>query len=208
MDIVIPIVFPEYKIAVKIPKIEVDVLPWFEFDNFTIPKQKEKFSNLGHAGVLFINGKNGVTKYYEYGRYDRAAIGLVRRVPIPNARVINSKLDIASLKGPLRKISRVAGQSSRIEGAYIEAKDNFTEMLRYAENRKLQNLNPNRKPYDLTSNSCIHFTKGVTAKAGVATPWMIDPRPNSYIGEFRDDFTDLDYRFITNKLKIEALGTF
>lgn len=208
MDIVIPIVFPDYKIAVEIPRTEVDVLPWFEFDNFTVPRQKEKFSNLGHAGVMFVNGGNGITKYYEYGRYDRAALGLVRRVPIPNARVENGQIVVASLKSPLSKISRVAGQSSRIEGVFISVQNRFAAMLQYAESRKLQNNNPNRPPYDLTSNSCIHFAKQVTAKAGVATPWMIDPRPNSYIGEFRDDYPDLDYRVATNMLTIEGLGTF
>lgn len=63
MDIVIPIVFPDYKIKVEIPKYEVDVIPWIDFDNFVTPKFERKLSNLGHAGVLFINGKNGTTKY-------------------------------------------------------------------------------------------------------------------------------------------------
>ncbi len=56
-DIVVPIVFPDYRITVEIQKTKVDVFPWVDWDNFTIPKYKEKISNLGHAGVLFINGK-------------------------------------------------------------------------------------------------------------------------------------------------------
>ena len=71
---------------------------------------------------------------------------------------------------------------------------------------KAQNTNPNRKPYDLTSNSCIHFVKKVTEIAGVDTPWMIDPRPNSYMGEFRDDFIDLDYT--KDRLIIEIIGEY
>jgi len=35
---------------------------------------------------------------------------------------------------------------------------------------------------------------------------MVDPRPNSYIGEFRDDFPDLDYKDDT--LIIEGIGKF
>jgi hypothetical protein len=70
MDKVIPIVFPDYKITVEAQKVKVDVLPWVDFDNFTIPEYKDKISNLDHAGILFINGKNGTTKYYQYGRYD------------------------------------------------------------------------------------------------------------------------------------------
>ena len=41
------IAFPDYKISTPIGKI----------------------GNLGHAGVLLIDNKTGVTKYYEYGRY-------------------------------------------------------------------------------------------------------------------------------------------
>ncbi len=62
-DLVIPIVFPDYKITVEIQRTKVDIIPWVDFDNFTTPRLKEKVSNLGHAGVLFVNGKNGVTKY-------------------------------------------------------------------------------------------------------------------------------------------------
>jgi len=35
---------------------------------------------------------------------------------------------------------------------------------------------------------------------------MIDPRPNSYIGEFRDDFTDLDYN--GSNLILEGIGNY
>ncbi len=79
-------------------------------------------------------------------------------------------------------------------------------MLEYAQKRKAQNANLKRTPYNLTSNSCIHFVKNVTEAAGVETPWMVDPRPNSYIGEFRDEYPDLDY--FKDKLVIEGLGTF
>ena len=208
MDVVIPIVFPDYKITVDVPPQKVDILPWFEFDNFTTPRYKDKYSNLGHAGVMFINGKTGLTKYYEYGRYDSAALGLVRRVPIPDAKTSNGTIELESLKAPLRKISLVAGQTGRIEGVFIEVEEKFNHMLKYAEDRKRQNNNPARRPYDLTSNSCIHFTKEVTKAAGVDTPWMLDPRPNSYIGEFRGDYPDLDYNYKNNALTIEGKGTF
>ena len=208
MDAVIPIVFPDYKITVEVPPQKVDILPWFEFDDFTTPGYKDKFSNLGHAGVMFINGNTGLTKYYEYGRYDSAALGLVRRVPIPDAKASNGAIELESLKAPLRKISLVAGQTGRIQGVYIEVENKFGDMLKYAEDRKRQNNNPARRPYDLTDNSCIHFTKEVTKAAGVETPWMLDPRPNSYIGEFRSDYPDLDYSYKTNVLKIEGKGTY
>ncbi|WP_444944606.1 hypothetical protein ACJJIK_07235 [Microbulbifer sp. ZKSA006] len=207
MDVVIPIVFPDYKIRVNVPRYKVDILPWFDFDNFSTPKLSQKLSYLGHAGVLFINGKNGITKYYEYGRYDAENLGLVVKAKnLPDALVVNNRVDLGSLKRPLSFISRVSGQSGRIEGAYIEVEGKYQAMLEYAEGRKKQNNNPNRKPYELDSYSCIHFAKETVEKAGVDTPIMIDPRPNSYIGELRDDFLDLDYTY--NKLTIESRGVY
>ena len=207
-DVVIPIVFPDYKITVEIQRTKVDLIPWVEFDNFTTPKIKEKVSNLGHAGVLFINGRNGITKYFEYGRYDPPRnLGIVVKARnLPDVKIVKGKIDFSSLKKPLAFISRISGQSGRIQGVYIEVENKYQAMLNYATNRKSQNSNPARTPYDLTSNSCIHFVKKVTEVAGVDTPWMVDPRPNSYMGEFRDDFKDLDYK--DNRLKIEGLGEF
>ncbi|WP_082989220.1 RHS repeat domain-containing protein [Culturomica massiliensis] len=38
----------------------------------------------GYAGVLLIDNKTGLTKYYEYGRYDKEGKGLIRTVTISN----------------------------------------------------------------------------------------------------------------------------
>jgi len=208
MDVVIPIVFPDYLISVTSPRIEVDLFPWTDFDNFTIPETNHHVPELGHAGVLFINGKNGTTKYYEYGRYDHLNLGIVRRVPIKNVSVMDNKVDLASLKIPLRQISRIAGQGGHIQGVYIEVENKYTAMLNYVEGRKAMNSKPKRRAYDLLSNSCIHFVKRVTEIAGVATPWILDPRPSSYIGEFRDDFPDIDYNNQADILTIEGTGKF
>jgi len=89
---------------------------------------------------------------------------------------------------------------------YIEVENKYNTMLKHAELKKSNNANPNRRPYDLLTNSCIHFVKEITEKAGVSTPWIVDPRPNSYIGEFRNDFPDLDYK--SNLLVIEGLGKY
>lgn len=43
------------------------------------------------------------------------------------------------------------------------------------------------------------------AAAGIETPWLLDPRPNSYIGEFRDEYPDLDYNPRTRELNIEGV---
>ena len=200
MDTVIPIVFPDYLIAVTTARTQVDLVPWFTFDDFTIGKQSAPM--LGHAGVLFFNSA-GTTKYYEYGRYDPPHnLGKVRRVRIPDLTMEKGKPSSASLKSVLNAISRASGQGGRIEGVYIEVPDKYQAMLQYAQNREKENTNPSRKPYDLLSNSCIHFVKGVVAAAGVSTPWMLDPRPNSYIGEFRDDYSDVDFDPKTRELAI------
>ncbi|MEM8552538.1 MAG: hypothetical protein AAGF45_09165 [Pseudomonadota bacterium] len=200
MDVVVPVVFPDYLIAVNTPDYTVD-LPgdWLDF---TIPKTKNKVPELGHAGVFFARGSDGLTKYYEYGRYDRAGLGLVRKISIPDAKSKDGKIDVDSLKPIFKRISLKAGQGGRMQGAYIEVESKFKDMLKYAQARRAQNSNPKRTPYDLLTNSCIHFAKDVVKAAGVSTPWMIDPRPNSYIGEFRDDFLDLDYTRKGNKLVI------
>lgn len=206
MGIFIPIVFTEYKITVEVPKTQVDLLPWVQWDNIQIPAYKNKHSNLGHAGALFIKSSSGTTKYYEYGRYDAQGLGLVRRVPIPDVKVNKDGIDLVSLKAPLRQIAKIAGQYSKIQAAYIKVEGKFGALLDFAEHRKAQNANTNRKPYSILSNSCIHFVKDLATRAGIITPWMVDPRPNSYIGEFRDDFPDLDYDPKANTLVIEGLG--
>jgi hypothetical protein len=208
-DILIPIVFPEYKIVVDTPRQEVDVIPWVDFDNFILPKSSQKLSNLGHAGILIVNGASGLTKYYEYGRYDYPEKkGIVRRVPVPDAKIRSNGVEPKSLIPALKKVCKVAGRGTRIEGVYLEAIGVFENLNKLVMRQKAQNRNPKRKEYDLISNSCIHFVKLLVEAAGKAAPWMIDPRPNSYIGEFRNDYRDLDFSPKTNQLIIENLGEF
>ena len=190
MDVVIPIAFPDYRISVTTPKVEIevpDLLPFIDVfpDHVRIPSSKYKISELGHAGVLFINGRSRTTKYYEYGRYDKAQLGLTRRIPIPDAKMGSDKKPTrASLTTVLARISQKAGQNGRIEGAYIElAVGKYAAMLQYAKMRVQQNRNPNRRPYSLTGNSCMHFSKQVAEAGGAKMPWIVDPRPNSFIAE-------------------------
>lgn len=204
MDIAIPIVFPDYRISVNHPRTKVDLLKGVRWDDFTLPGYRARWEGLGHAGICFINGKTGLTKYYEYGRYDDAGLGQVVNRKIPDAKVRDGILVVDSLAKPLHQISVVAGHSGRIQGVYIEVENGFSRMLEYAQLRESQNRNPRRQRYDLLTYSCVHFTKEVVAAAGIETPWMLDPRPNSYIGEFRDDYPDLDYYPRTRELKIEA----
>ena len=88
-DFAVPIVFPDYLIRVDTPPIHIDVPDWLPNipNDIRIPGTTNRLPYLGHAGILFFNGRGGLTKYYEYGRYDRAALGLVRRHMISNVRI-------------------------------------------------------------------------------------------------------------------------
>ncbi|MCH8498300.1 MAG: hypothetical protein LAT63_07470 [Marinobacter sp.] len=207
MDLLIPIVFPDYRITVATPSVDVDVFPWTDrFGRVSVPSRNTQVSNLGHAGVLFVKGTTGLTRYYEYGRYDPPEnLGIVRRIRIPDANVVDGAVDLKSLRAPLRRISALAGQMSRIQGVLIGVGDTFEAMESYAQQRKMLNNTPSRTPYHLTRNSCIHFVKGVARAGGVSTPWMIDPRPNGYIGRFRREFRDIDYDYSADRLVLQQL---
>lgn len=206
-DIVIPIVFPDYMISVNTPNTNIsipDLLPGFDMlpDSLTIPGTKNKIPELGHAGALFINSITGTTKYYEYGRY--SPLGTVRKLSIRDVRISHDgHPEKTSLTYTLSQISAKSGQGGLILGAYIEVPGKFKVMQSYAIKRFNENTNPKRQPYELFSNSCNHFMKGVLEVAGVDVPYMIDPRPNSYIEEIRDDFPKLSYSKVENKLMIE-----
>ena len=196
-DVAVPLVFPDYLIVVDTPPIRVDVpdfLPGIP-DDVTIPATRNRLPYLGHAGILFFDGRSGLTKYFEYGRYDRAARGLVRRHSIPDVRLAHDGRPTAtSLRATLGRICNVAGQGGRIVGAYIEVDAGaFPRMFAYASRRMHDNMNPSRTPYDLLSNSCMHFMKDVAAAGGANMPAVFDPRPAGYIDRVRSTFPDLDF---------------
>lgn len=208
-DVAIPIVFPNYLIMVETPNVTIDMpdfLPGVP-NEIKIPKTKNRVPYLGHAGILFFQGTKGTTKYFEYGRYDAAAKGLVRKQSIPDVRiaVTTGRPTAASLSAVLAKISRVSGQNGAIVGAYIELEPGaFGKMLSYATIQMGQNSNPARKPYELLTHSCLHFMRDTAAAGGANMPWVIDPRPAGYIERVRGDFPDLD--FAKGKLVIEGIA--
>ena len=158
------IAFPDYKISTPIGKI----------------------GNLGHAGVLLIDNKTGVTKYYEYGRYDKEGKGVVRTFAVPNVKIgQDKKPTLESLNKTLSIISEQAGHAGRIEGAYIES-DKFKEMKNYAESKIAENANSKRKEYSLRNNNCGTFAADVLKQDPSVkdkAPVIIDPRPNSIVKE-------------------------
>lgn len=65
---------------------------------------------LGHAGILFIEGKTGLSEYFEYGRYG-GPLGAVQKRTIPDVRMgKNDRPSRASMEKTLGEISRLAGR--------------------------------------------------------------------------------------------------
>lgn len=172
----VPIAFPDYQIATGLGPM----------------------GGLGHAGILLIDSQNGFTRYYEYGRYnfgddDSCGCGGVRNRPVPNVSMgKDGKPTQDSLARTLAVISRRAGQNGRILGAYVPNK-NFSAMDQYARGLMSRNQDPNRSPYSLFWNNCNTFVQDVLEAGSADTPWLIDPRPNSYIEELRDMYQPLEY---------------
>ncbi len=200
MDIAIPIVFPDYKIAVDLPAVNLkvpDLLPKFDIlpAQITVAKTALKLPQLGHAGACIINGASGLTKYYEYGRYDPAALGLTRRVMVSDVKIAaNGYPTRASLAGLLAMISRKSGHGGRISGAFIVLPPGkFAIMLAYAQRREAENNDPKRRPYTLHNNSCMTFSLEVIRAGGASVPSIIDPRPNSFIGEVQAKHPSLEF---------------
>lgn len=181
----IPVAFPDYKITTPIGKI----------------------GGLGHAGIILIDNKTGNTRYFEYGRYDKQNMGLVRTRQVPNVTMEKNGVPTSeSLKKLLSAVSKVGGDGTRIEGTYIK-NNSYKEMLQYATNRMNQNSESSRDKYSLISNNCTTFCKSTLEAGGENTPSIIDPRPNSYINELRDTFgSPINYDPSSNRMTCGSNG--
>lgn len=148
----------------------------------------------GHAGVLLIDNKTGYTKYYEYGRYDKAERGWVRTYSIPNVKLGEDGRPTAeSLNKVMSVISKTSGKGQKIEGAYFES-DKFKEMNDYAKGKLNENSDQNRTPYNILTNNCGTFADDVVKQDNsVDAPTIIDPRPVSIINEYQDNLTPVSY---------------
>jgi len=177
------VVFPDYKISTPVGKI----------------------GGLGHAGVLLIDNKTGYTKYYEFGRYDKEGKGKVRNISISNVTIGKDGMPTQkSLNKVMKQISDKAGHGGRIEGAYIKS-DKFKKMNDYAKGKMKENSNPNRKEYNFMNNNCGTFAVDVVKQDKEATkdaPSIIDPRPNSIVNEYQDEYPRVHYDPKTEKTTI------
>ena len=186
------IVYPDYSINLyNTPEINIPFIG-------KIPKQKININIVGHAGILLIDNKTGITKYYEYGRYDTTdgTVGRVRNVKVSNVTIgKDGKPTIESLNKVLGELSKKAGQGGRIDGAYIISNE-FDKMNNYA-NSKLMESNPsegntaynkNRKPYSLTEHNCGTFAADVINQdESVDAPRIFDPTPVNIVDEYQEE---------------------
>jgi hypothetical protein len=198
-DVVITVVFPNYLVRVDTPRIEIDLpdlpfgyIPGFPH-HFQVPRVTERIPHLGHAGAAFFDGHSGTTKYYEYGRYDAAAMGIVRKVAMPDLH-IEGESPLSQACFDSSTISLRSGQGGTISGAYIELHQGaYSRMVSYCQRRIQENNNPGRAPYSLLTHSCCHFMKDVAVAGGASMPPVAPPQPAGYILVVRTLNPTLDY---------------
>ena len=160
------------------------------FPEYKIQTPGGKVGGLGHAGVLLIDNQNGATKYYEYGRYNNGE-GAVRSRPVPDVTMgKDGRPTDASLNRTLNVISQKAGQGGAIQAAYVPGAD-FKKMDSFARDQ-MRAADAKETSYSLTGNNCGTFMQQTIEAGGAEMPWMIDPRPTSYIDEVRDDYKPID----------------
>ena len=147
----------------------------------------------GHAGVLLVR-EDGLTKYYEFGRYDAEKRGQAIRRAISNAKIANGVATQESLTIILRELSNAAGKAGRIRAAYF-INLNFDSMNDFAANM-VRASDPNdtlfdkkRKPYEIASDNCGHFAEQVILKGHpkIDKPTVINPTPNNFVDEYIEE---------------------
>jgi RHS repeat-associated protein len=169
------ITYPEYRAKVSLNKIGINA-------SIHVPS--------GHAGILLIDNKTGTTKYYEYGRYDKAERGLVHKNahPLPSVKIgPDGHATDASLVPVLAQLSRDHGDGGRIEAAYIQS-DKFKEMNDYANKKFLENDDSHRKDYSVYTHNCATFASDVVQQdESVSKPTIIIPTPVNAVDEYQEE---------------------
>jgi hypothetical protein len=194
-DFVIPMIFPDY--LIQVDGYESEVLGY----KIKIPGQKAPY--LGHAGVLIINAKSGLTKYYEYGRYPGPGpLGRTRSGRIPDISLKGGMIVESSLKQTLRVISKDHGQSGRISGVVLRGKV-FEQALTWLEAKIAENNNLKRKEYELFTHNCMTFVADLVDHIGLESPYRPPAVvPSTYMEQFQFGRTDLEYDFANDSLEI------
>jgi len=191
-DFVIPVVFPDY--LIHIDGYEAEIFG----RKITIPAQKAPY--LGHAGVLIINGKTGLTKYYEYGRY--GPNGKTRSGLIPDVTLKGGMITESSLKKTLRAVSSEHGQSGIVAGVILRGQV-FDQALAWLKAKEAENSDPKRQAYDLGDHNCMTFVADLVDHIGLDSPFRPPVVvPSAYMKQFQFSNPDLEYDFAKDTLEI------
>ncbi len=193
--------FSDYKVETGIRMTIKNPFTGKPIVNFKAPKMA-----LGHAGVLIIDNKTGITSYYEYGRYDKEQKGIVRKVSVSNVEIgEDGKPTQESLDKVLGQISTKSGQGGKIEGTYVES-DKAKEMKAYAEKVMAQNKDEKRDPYSLMSKNCATFAADVVNQdSKVDQPSITNPTPDNVVNEYQEEGNArVTYDPTTRKSNIES----
>ena len=94
---------------------------------------------------------------------------------------------------------------NRINRTATALKNNNME-FHYAESKIAENANSKRKEYSLRNNNCGTFAADVLKQDPSVkdkAPVIIDPRPNSIVKEYQDNFKSLNYDPKKRQVKIE-----
>ena len=167
------------------------VFPDYPVDTDTFYGYTEQ---VGHAGVLLIDD-GGLTKYYEFGRYDPEKKGrAVYRGRIPNAEISDGLATPASLKKVLSKISALGGKGGRIRAAYFLDVD-FGKMNGFAKGWIARSTpgnpdyDPDRRAYSVTKFNCAHLAEDVILQGNckIDEPTVIKPTPNNFVDEYIEE---------------------
>lgn len=164
---------------------------------------------IGHAGVLLINGTTGLTKYFDYGRYG-GPIGVVRNLRIPNVTMNSGEPTDSSMKVTLRALAADAGEKTPLRCVSFLAENKFSTGLDHCQGRLNQNNDPTRPPYSILTNNCVSFTDEtvklcVTTWARMNMP-LYNPIPHAYIVAIQTfsrlvpDARNYDYDFTSDTL--------
>ena len=165
------------------------------YTDYKISVGGERVPFLGHAGVVIVDDNTGGTRYYEYGRYDAANLGEVRRRSIPDLIMEDGKPTYESMKNLMSDLSGRMGQGGDISAQYDENSTNYLGMVNYAEARMAQNNNPDREEYGICYNNCFSFAEE-TAQAGYEgfdkflNSLSVDPTP-----DWPNAKADIDIRY-------------
>ena len=192
-DFIFPIVYPDYQVYIP-EKYRLSVL------NYELIGSKEK---LGHAGVLIINGQDGVSKYYEFGRYDKEERGIVRNVKIQNAIIKDYKITESSLSNILDELSKTAGQNGRIESAVFIG-DYYKKAYNWLTNDNNPYRRNDRDEYNILNFNCMKFVLDLLDHLEIPINWPgLFVKPDQEIAELQDDYIDLRYTPGIKKIEIE-----